>query len=281
MLDMDMLLARAGNFTGSQNHRLMAGWSKPKPKLNIFEGALVVYAAIKELQANGEKILVGTINAHTGLKFNGAQIKSVQDIIKAEKVPQGLITYAQEKALEELFNVDPSLNFSTVHTRNGEEREIECMEILSEKTGIDFINTGENQAHIHVNGVGCTPDGIAIDDIDMIHTGAEVKCKSPLEHAHSLFINNTNDLKEQAFDHFVQCQTGMLVTGSDHWYFANYNPYAKSELLQFKYIVVQRDDAFIAIMQERINLAKEIKAEFLAKVLENVAKPAPSQAEAA
>jgi len=70
-------------------------------------------------------------------------------------------------------------------------------------------------------------------------------------------------MKNHAFDHYVQVQTSMLVTGADHWYFANYNPYAKTESIKFNYIIVNRDDEFIKILSERIELAKKIKAEFI------------------
>jgi hypothetical protein len=54
----------------------------------------------------------------------------------------------------------------------------------------------------------------------------------------------------------------MLVTGADHWFFANYNPFAKTDKLKFSYIIILRDNGFIKIMKQRIALAKKIKLEF-------------------
>lgn len=257
MLSEKLMNDRAGNFTASANHRLMAGWDKPKlPEPEL----------IKELPIFLElttKPLVKEAFEMFGVKLTGAQINEMWSYIQSKKIPQGLITYAQEKAIESLFDYDTSLNFSTVHTRNGEKRELECMDKLSKETGLKFVSTGDNQTHIHSNGIGCTPDGIVLDDIDMVLTGAEVKCKSPLEHSKSLLINNNEDMKKEAFEHYVQIQTQMLVTDTDHWYFANYNPFGKEARFKFKYIIIGRDDDFIKILKSRIEIAKEIKKEYL------------------
>lgn len=256
MLSDQILIDRAGNFTASENHRLMAGWDKPKlekPQLLI---------DCPELVQLPKKPLVSDMK-NMGIKATGAMINEVWAYLQSIKTPQGLITYAKEKALETLFDYDPSLYFETVHTRNGNERELECIKLLSDATGLEFVNIGDEQAHIHTNEVGATPDGIVLDDIDMIVTGAEVKCKSPLHHAELLLIENNEDLKNKAFEHYVQVQTQMLVTGADHWYFACFNPYAKYEWMKFKYIIIGRDDDFTKILKERIEIAKKIKAEFL------------------
>lgn len=270
VLSEQLLLDRAGNFTASANHRLMAGWDAPMPdcSFDYFED---MHAVLQPMYESGErKFLVGDLSPLFEFKITGDLINKTLAVIKAEIPPTGLVTYAQEKAMETLFDKDPSLNFSTMHTQNGEEREVECIMRLIDATGLDFRNIGEDQVHIHTNEVGCTPDGIVYDDIDLVLTGAEAKCKSPLVHARNLLINDSKDMIEGAFDHFVQLQTAMLVTGANHWYFANFNPYAKRESMKFKYIVVERDNDFIRILRKRIDIAKQIKADFLAKFEEPV-----------
>ena len=267
MLSEELIIARMGNFTASENHRLMAGWDAITPNRNFPEFDNL-YGIIKPLYDGGQKkFLVGDIKELVGFKVTGKMINDTLSVIRSEEHPAGLVTYAEEKALEELFEPDPSLNFSTQHTINGEEREIECMELLAAATGLNFVHTGDFQTHIHADQVGCTPDGVVLDDLDMVETGAEVKCKSPLVHARNLLINTAADMKDMAFEHYVQIQTAMLVTGALHWYFANYNPYAKTDELKFKHIVIERDEEFIKILKKRINLAKKIKLEFKEKVL--------------
>lgn len=264
MLDEKILLARAGNFTASENHRLMSGWDKKlvKPCFPEFEE---LYPVMKELE---KKPLVKELQEKAHIKVTGEFINATWQYIQNEKPPAGLATYAKEKAIEEFFYPDPSLSFSNAHTRNGEEREAECMALLAEKTGLNFINTGEEQVHIHADEVGCTPDGIVLDDLDLVLTGAEVKCKSPLEHMKNMLITDSKQLMENAFDHFVQIQTQMLVTGADHWYFANYNPCIKDEYrgLEFGYIIIERDNDFIEILVRRLEVAKKIKAVFYLEI---------------
>lgn len=267
MLTDELLIERAGNFTASENHRLMAGWDAPEleplpPELNMLR------AYIEPMYNEGRReFLVGEMKNHGFPDATGASINLIKKHLSANKIPEGLRTYAEEKATEELFHFDPSLNgWSTPQTRNGEEREIDCMEILSERTGLHFVNTGEDQAHIHADGVGCTPDGIVLDDLDLVLTGAEVKCKSPLGHSRDLLITDQETMMYEAFDHFVQVQTAMLVTDTDHWYFANYNPFAKHESIKFNFIIIYRDNEFIKKLKQRIDLAKKIKNDFIAQL---------------
>ena len=262
MLSEKILLDRAGNFTASANHRLMAGWDKPKPSRD-YEEFHELHNVLKHFD---KKPLVGEVKESVECKVTGDLLNKTWAVLQHEKPPQGLITYAQEKAIEEFFSPDPSLNFKTVHTVNGEEREGECMRLLAEATGLNFVNLEDNQVHIHADGVGVTPDGLVIDDLDLVETGAEAKCKSPMEHAKNMMIKDNDDLKRDAFDHFVQIQTAMLVTGASSWYFANYNPFANNLKLAFGYITIHRDNEFIKILSARIEIAKKIKSDFYMQI---------------
>jgi len=260
-----MQIARIGNFTASENHRLMAGWEKPPAKSIDDEPELrALYDYIKPLYLDGEKnFLVGDVKPHVD-GVTGDGIKKVKRIIAGEEPPTGLVTYADEKAEEELYHLDPTLgNWSTVHTRNGEERELECMELLQDELNVKLDNIGDDQAHIQNDGVGVTPDGLKNDELGLVEWGVEAKCKSPHEHTNLLLITNNDELKKDAFDHFVQCQTGMLVTNAKRWLFVAYHPFGKTSEIKMNYFFVERDDDFISILSERIALAKRIKAERL------------------
>lgn len=277
MLSPEMILARNGNFTASENHRLMAGWKDPVPDRDFPEFAQM-YPVMKKLwdEEGKREFLVGDLKPTLGAIVTGKTIAAVRAVLRYDEPPTGLVTYAEEKAMEELCDPDPSLNFSTIHTRNGEERELQCMQFLADETGLEFVHTGDNQVHIHNDGVGCTPDGVVYDEIDLVTTGAEVKCKSPLEHGRLLLVNNNDDLKNDHFDHYVQVQTQMLVTGADHWYFASFNPFGRKPQYKFKWVKIERDPDFIKILSARLELAKSIKAQFLAnieKAIDEARKP--------
>jgi len=268
MLSEEMQIARIGNFTASENHRLMAGWEKPPAKSIHDEPELrALYDYIKPLYLDGEKnFLVGDVKPHVD-GVTGDGIKKVKRIIAGEEPPTGLVTYAHEKAEEELYHLDPTLgNWSTVHTRNGEERELECIQLVEDELNVQFDCTGDVQAHIQNDNVGVTPDGVKNDELGLVEWGVEAKCKSPHEHTNLLLITNNDELKSDAFDHFVQCQTGMLVTNAKRWLFVAYNPFGKSSDIKLNYFFVERDNAFIEILVSRINLAKKVKAERLAEL---------------
>jgi len=262
MLSEELLQQRQGNFTASGNHALMAGWQDVEPDSNFPEFRELSHF----IKIHGGKPLVGEAKASVSCNVTGDLINKTWKAMQFHKPSVGLVTYAESKALEEHFYIDPSLNFSTASTRNGEEREVECMEKLIEATGLNFTNIGDEQIHIHADSVGVTPDGIVINEFDIIETGAEVKCKSPLVHLRNMMIKNNDDLMREEFDHFVQVQTAMFVTGADHWYFANYNPYAKLDKFKFCHIIIQRDNYFIEVMKERLIIAKRIKDEFAKKL---------------
>tara|TARA_R110002012_G_scaffold262505_3_gene444825 strand:+ start:931 stop:1746 length:816 start_codon:yes stop_codon:yes gene_type:complete len=266
MLSDNLIEARRGIFTASENHRLMAGWDTPKPTRDFDEFANM-YEVLKPFyQAGVRKFLVGDLKEKFEFKISTDLINKTMAVIKAEKPPEGLITYAQEKAIETFFDNDPSLQFSTVHTRNGEEREPEAMRLLAEATGLTFDNIGENQQHIITGDAGCTPDGVVMNDLDLFETGAEVKCKTPLEHAKNLLINTQEELLKHSIQHYTQVQTQMLVTDTDYWYFANYNPFAINDKLKFKHIIIYRHPEFIAVLKDRIETAAEIRDAFIEKI---------------
>ena len=271
MLSNEMLIERAGNFTASENHRLMAGWDAQQPDRN-FDGYHDLYPLLKRMRDKGEsKPLVGPVKKLYAGATGDLITATWKAVVFDDPTPgAGLVTYAEEKACETLFEPDPMLNFSTAHTRNGEEREPECVALAAKATGKMFVHVGDDQIHVHADQVGVTPDGVVFDSLDLIETGIEAKCKSPLVHARNLMINSNKDLLDEEFEHYTQIQTAMLVTGAERWLFANYQPYAKKESHQFKCIWIERDDSFIEILSQRVELAKRIKAEFLQKFYASV-----------
>jgi len=261
----ELLIQRAGNFTASGNHALMSSWDTPEPDRN-FEGYSDLYPVIKAVRAKGASKAPNVADIKPIYpNVTGKMKDAVWKAVMFDETPKGLITYAEEKACETLFNVDPSLQWSTVHTRNGKDREAMCMFLAGKALKKSFYHTGENQIHEARDEVGMTPDGLAYHSDDVtIDTGGEAKCKSPLVHARNLMICSNADMKELAFDAYVQVQTSMLVGKCSKWAFANYNPFAKKESHIHKSIWIERDESFIAILQKRVDIAKSIKHKFLA-----------------
>lgn len=267
MLSSEMLTARAGNFTASQNYRLMTGWDATPPKVD-FEHADKVIRAVKSLLIAEQKPLVGAVSELAGFKVSGDQVNQVKALIKYAEPSQGLVTYAQEKALETLFTPDPLENFSTAATRIGEEREVECIELLSDRLGVEFCNIGEEQIHLSVDDLGATPDGIVYNEFDLIETGAEVKCKTIKHHAEMLLVRNQEQLRRDHLDYYTQTQTQIEVTGASVWHFACYNPHGIRPEHRLHHLEIAKDAEFLGVMRERLEVARGIKQEFINQIME-------------
>jgi len=151
-------------------------------------------------------------------------------------------------------------------TERGNEREVEAVEWLIRKTGIQFVRTGDEQVHVNANGIGATPDGVVYDDLDLITDGCEVKCRRPIHHARQLLIKDNATLLEHDFERYCQIQVACLVTGVDRWHSVNFNPYAKSDAHKFNYCIIERDDEFLAIFNKRAELVFNFKDAFLSEL---------------
>lgn len=247
MLSPEIYEARLGNITASGAHRIMAGWDTPKPTA-AFPPEIYDWIAEHEV-----KPLVGALKAELSCEISSKFIEAAWKAYRFDTPSQGLLTYAEDLACEELFDYDPSVfdGSNNPHMINGNERELEAMNLLRERTGLNFAKTGDDQIHVCVDGIGATPDGIVYDDLDLIRTGCEVKCRSPLHHARQLLITDNDSLKQLDFDRYCQIQVGCFVTGVTQWYSANYNPYAKDKAHKLHYCIIERDDELLSIFKQR------------------------------
>lgn len=259
MLTPELLEARRGTITASEAHSIMAGWDAPRPT-DEFPSEL--YDLLAKLE---KKPLVSAVKKFVDCEVSGKLIDAAWKAVAYDRPSQGLLTYAEKLACDELFDPDPMLydGSNNPHMINGNDREIEAVELLIDETGLPFDKTGDDQIHISVGGIGATPDGIMYDDMDLIVTGCEIKCRSPLHHARQLLINDNKTLREHDFDRYAQIQVAIEVTGADDWYSVSYNPYAKSGLHRFHYCVIQRDELFINVFNKRAAMVFKHKAAFL------------------
>jgi len=259
----EILNQRRGSITASAAHRIMAGWDTPPPT----DYDTGVYEWLSKNQPE-KRPLVSEIEESMGVKITG-KLNKAWDAYKFDKPPQGLITYAEELACEELFDPDPNAwnGEGSDAIKNGNEWELAAMEWLAEVTGVDFVKTGDDQIHLSDDGIGVTPDGIAYDELDLITTGGEAKCRSAIHHARQLAIKDNATLIELDFDRYCQVQVGMLVAEVDHWYSVNYNPLGKYKSVQFGYCIIRRDDAFLEIFKQRAAVVFEIKEAFINRLV--------------
>lgn len=261
MLSPEIIEQRRGSITASAVHRIMAGWNTPKPS-DDYPSELYQW-----IELNGTKPLVGDVKGILKCDVTGALINAAWKAYQFNTVPQGLITYAEELACDELFEHDPMTDVSTRAMDIGNEREPEAVDLFIELTGLNLVNVGDDQLHLSLNGIGATPDGIIRDDIDLIEAGAEIKSRIPLHHARQLLINDNKTLIENDFERYCQIQTGIAAADVDRWYSINYNPYAKELAHRLHWCVIKRDQPFIDIINQRAEVVYEHKERFLNKLL--------------
>lgn len=262
MLSPELIEQRRGNITASAAHRMMAGWNAPTPSSDFPHQ---IYNWIDHAK---RKPLVGDIKNEVDCDVSGKLIDAAWKYWQHENTtPQGLLTYAEELACDELFDHDPATEVNTKAMEIGNERELDAIAEFMEATGLELTKLGDDQIHLADNGIGCTPDGIAYDELDLIKTGCEVKCRTPLHHARQLLINDNASLIEHDFERFCQIQVACLVAGVDYWYSVNFNPYAKDTAHRLHYCKITRDDTFIAILKQRAEMVFTHKQQFLNKLL--------------
>lgn len=93
--------------------------------------------------------------------------------------------------------------------------------------------------------IGCSPDGLIGEE-----GGLEIKCPSPAVHNCYLRENRVPPI------YYQQVMGSLLVTGRQYWDFFSYHPDFSRQLI----IRVERDDEYIAKMQEKLEKASEIIA---------------------
>ena len=198
MLSEALLRKRLGIFTGSENHRLMGGIKKQPVKRDA-ENFEAMYEALKPIREKGlEKPNVSDLKDK--YPFTTGKLKDAAWSALIEDEPtKGLISYAHEKALEEFFYPDPEAQVETRSMAIGNEREGTAVQLLADELGIQFVHTGEDQVHEIRNGLGSTPDGLAVNELTSLFcSGAEAKCFDVEHHAEMWLINNNSQLERLA-----------------------------------------------------------------------------------
>ena len=262
MLSEEIRSKRRSNVTASSAHKIMTGWDDQEPSSDF------PLPVLGWIETNDIKPSVGQLKDALGIDVTGKDKDAAWKMYQFNKPSQGLITYAEELACQELFRYDPMMERPpTQHMINGNERELEATIKLSEATGLDFVNTGDDQVHISLDGVGATPDGLVYNDLDLIETGCEVKSRSDLHHARQVFIDDNDTLLDLDFDRFCQMQVGCFVTGAEYWYSASFNPMARYDGLGFNYCIMQRDNRFLDVFKKRVALTFEYKQLFIDNLL--------------
>ena len=248
--------------TASELGQIMGGYDDP-PKEEpdrSFEGFESLHKHIQPLYEKGERnFLVGDINPEFDFKVMKKDIDATLAVIKwdaTDGIHPPCVTYAHNRVRKELFNDPEYEDVDTYAMRIGREREPDAIRELEVRTGLVFKHTGDAQIHNSREGVGSTPDGIALHK-----AGTEVKSFAPSHHLDCWMLKSTEQLREEQFDIFCQSQAGIFVYQLPVWLPAFYNPNTKVPELRLQYLELEQEQLFVDVMLERVSQVKKLMDE--------------------
>ena len=117
----------------------------------------------------------------------------------------------------ECICADPMEFFGNKYTEWGNEHEPDARDLFETETGlkvheVGFVNRADDAP------VGCSPDGLIMDDAGNYVGGLEIKCPQVDTHVGYLLDG------ELPSDYKMQVHGSMAVTGLPYWYFMSYFP---------------------------------------------------------
>ena len=218
-------------------------------------------------------------------------------VSKRDFLPAGAITYAEQKAREEMtiFEYD---SYVSPAMRHGKETEHLAIAAFSVATGLAVSKHKEspeidNQEFILADDgfSGCTPDALidyseqgensesapitwehykSLLDAGFViegRSGVESKCPDSATHLSYFSIIDAETLKTIEPAYYWQIQDSMRITGATHWYFVSFDNrfIGDYEHLQLHWCVIKRNDDDIAFYEKRLNMAVNHKNNYLNK----------------
>ena len=158
-------------------------------------------------------------------------------------------TYAIEKAIQELYG-DFEENYISYDMAQGIENEPLAFAKFQELKGLEFLEVENCGFFNFEQHAGASPDGLVSDNAVL-----EIKCPKSTTFF-KLVATNEIDSK-----YYAQMQMQMLCTNRNKAYFFNYLVHDGTEY--YHEIIVERDEAMIEKIKERINEAVKIKTDYI------------------
>lgn len=187
-------------------------------------------------------------------RFTGSEIHKLMGIKGLGLTGEG---YAYEKACEIVFGRDEDDGFVSFDMQRGTELEplaFECFNRINEEK---FIVASKCNFFKYNDYAGASPDGIVSDDAVL-----EIKC--PKNSTLFDLIGKTK-IKDE---YLYQMQMEMLCAEKSKAYFFNYGIFNGKEIHHT--IVIERDEAIINKIKERINEAVILRDQYVESIRKNV-----------
>jgi len=160
-------------------------------------------------------------------------------------------TYCFEKAAEIVFGIDED-DFTSWDMKRGIELEPKAFAKFKELKAAKGVEVKEAFFFPYTNDAGASPDGLVEDDACV-----EIKCPKP----NKFFKLIKDGVKAIDKEYLWQMQKQMLASNSKRCYFFNYIIFNGVEM--WHEIIVERDEAMIEKIKERLAPAVKLRNEFV------------------
>lgn len=190
-------------------------------------------------------------------KFTASDIwKLMEKGRGAEYFGKGAKTYIRQKAAE-ILTQEPvnGGRLNTAAMEWGSAHEHEAVQVFQEATGlmVAYFGGAEPKFFDYTNFSGGSPDGLVGDN-----KVAEIKCPyNSGEHVEHLLLSSGEDLKDYYPEAYWQILFNMLCTDSEGGYFISYDPRFAEEPLRLKVIEIEKDEADLLLLKERVTEAEK------------------------
>jgi hypothetical protein len=188
-------------------------------------------------------------------KFTASEFHRLMGYPERDTLPKGAMTYAKEKAVELLADIEPD-TYTSPAMQWGIDHEAEAVEAFKRRTGLSVQFDANRQEFIQIGeDIGGTPDGI----ISELSAGLEVKCPNSTTHLDYMGICDAETLKDIKPEYYWQIQGLMLILGFKHWFFVSYDPRFRNEKHRIHIATILRNDSDIEKLDNRLSLAIEYR----------------------
>lgn len=190
-------------------------------------------------------------------KFTASSIHRLMGKLTTQKGKQALDSYSFEKAVEVVYGLEEQQHPS-FDMQRGIDLEPLAFARFSDNKELDFIKVKESKFIPYLDIAGASPDGETNDNSVL-----EIKCPR----RNKFFKLIANGIHEIDDKYLYQMQMQMLVTDAEKCYFFNYLVEDAREM--WHEIIINRDDSVIEEIKKRIEIAEEIKQDYIGLLKSN------------
>lgn len=190
-------------------------------------------------------------------KFTASKIHRLLGKEGLKKTKDSIDSFAFEKAVETLYGREDEAYISADMER-GINQEPLAFNIFKSYKELDFLEVKEVGFFTYNKHSGASPDGLVSNNSNL-----EIKCPR----RNKFFKLVANGYSEIDNNYIAQMQMQMLSTKTEKSYFFNY--YLENAIEYWHEIEVERNETMIDLIKQRIDIATEIKLDYIEKINKN------------